>query len=126
MEFRINTDGELIFDDLALEYSDDYLTQAAYSRLVSISHDWYFDNIGADIETLFGNFITTSTEEKIKEKIYNAMFIDGIFNYNNLYVEIKNSDSLSYTICVYIKSIESGNSIKIKFKLDLFNGRLVM
>ncbi|MGL5459833.1 MAG: hypothetical protein ACRDBY_09485 [Cetobacterium sp.] len=124
MEFRINDFGELEKSNLTITYSDEYIHQYVKNILKSIDTDWYYDNIGSNLEVFFGDFVTEEKTELIKDRIMKSLTKNGIVTVNNLYVDVS-IDNMSAYIGVHVRSVENtSESITIKFTLDLFNGLL--
>ena len=131
MDFKISNTGEINpVDDTLINY-DDYRLQLAKSRIISVDKDWYYDNIGANLEELFGTYIVpNSTENIFVNKIINSLMIDDAFNYNNIYVECYHDyKTMSLDSKVYLKNINTTNDSKsglIEINLDLFNSNLMI
>lgn len=126
MDFRIDKEGEISYDNMAILNKNEYRVQMAECRLKSIKNDWYGDNIGANLEELFGEYVSTEISSTLQEKIYTALTYDLFFSDRDIYVEAETNESaMSVKALVYIKDINSNTTYKtLDIELDLFNGIL--
>lgn len=126
MDFRIDKEGEIFYDDMAVLNKNEYRVQMAESRLKSIKNDWYGDNIGANLEEMFGEYVSTELSSTLQEKIYTALTYDLFFSERDIYVEADVQEtSMSVKAVVYIKDVNSNTTYKsLDLELDLFNGIL--
>ena len=89
-DFDIDETGELVINQEEHEINkitdDELRIQLAYTRIKSIAHGWFYDEVGADLEELVGRSIKESTIEYGKEKIIPSwrQIVYGI----NLYVPL--------------------------------------
>lgn len=126
MDFKIDKEGEIFYDDMAVLNKNEYRVQMAESRLKSIKNDWYGDNIGANLEEMFGEYVSTELSSTLQEKIYTALTYDLFFSERDIYVEADVQEtSMSVKAVVYIKDVNSNTTYKsLDLELDLFNGIL--
>ena len=106
-DFNITPEGELIVDnnthDIAIAEQDSLRIQLAYNRIKSITHNWFVDEIGANLEELIGKPCTEDTAEYGKQKIIQELTIDELWNSEDIFIrsEIKNNTMIVYNI--YLK-----------------------
>lgn len=126
MDFKIDKEGEIFYNDMAVLNKNEYRVQMAESRLKSIKNDWYGDNIGANLEEMFGEYVSTELSSTLQEKIYTALTYDLFFSERDIYVEADVQEtSMSVKAVVYIKDVNSNTTYKsLDLELDLFNGIL--
>lgn len=129
-DFDIDESGELIVDDEKHEInkiSDDELKiQLAYTRIKSISHGWFYDYVGADLEELVGRSIKESTIELGKQKIIEVLTFDDLWNAEDILIisNIKDSTHLIYSVFLrtYTNDEFGEKSIELTIELDLIKG----
>lgn len=126
MDFKIDKEGEIFYNDMAVLNKNEYRVQMAENRLKSIKNDWYGDNIGANLEEMFGEYVSTELSSTLQEKIYTALTYDLFFSERDIYVEADVQEtSMSVKAVVYIKDVNSNTTYKsLDLELDLFNGIL--
>jgi hypothetical protein len=129
-DFGFTPEGEIIVDtethDIAKSTDDDLRIQLAYDRIKSISHDWFVDEIGADLEELIGRPCTEEMAEYGKLKIIDVLTVDSLWSDNDIFIksEIKNNTNITYNIYlkIYQKETEDTYSYEITAELDLVKG----
>jgi hypothetical protein len=129
-DFGFTPDGELVIDnnshDINNTTNDDLRIQLAYNRIKSITHNWFVDEIGANLEELIGKPCTKEVAEYGKEKIINELIFDELWDKNDLYIksEIKNNTNITYNIYlkIYQSVSEDVYSYEIIAEIDLVKG----
>lgn len=129
-DFGFTTEGEIIVDneshDISQVTSDDLRIQLAYNRIKSISHNWFVDEIGADLEEIIGKSCTEDMAEYGKRKILNVLTIDSLWDEDDIFIksEIKNNTNITYDIYlkIYQSETEDTYSYEIVAELDLIKG----
>lgn len=129
-DFGITSDGELIIDsnthDIALSEHDTLRIQLAYNRIKSVSHNWFVDEIGADLEELIGKPCTEDIAEYGKLKITEELIKDDLWNKDDIFIksEIKSNTNITYNIYlkIYQSSTEDVYSYEMEAELDLVKG----
>lgn len=129
-DFDIDETGELVINQEEHEINkitdNELRIQLAYTRIKSIAHGWFYDEVGADLEELIGRSIKESTVEYGKEKIINVLTFDKLWDENDILVisNIKDSTHLIYS--VYLKTYTNDEfgekSIELIIELDLIKG----
>lgn len=129
-DFSITPEGELIVDnnthDIAPSEQDALRIQLAYNRIKSVSHNWFVDEIGANLEELIGKPCTQDIAEYGKLKIIEELTIDDLWDSNDIFIksEIKNNTNITYSIYlkIYQTETEDAYSYEIVAELDLVKG----
>lgn len=129
-DFNIDDSGELIINqgehDINKVNSDDLKIQLAYTRIKSISHGWFYDYIGADLEELVGRSVKEQTVQYGKEKIHNVLTYDGLWDDSDIFIQATIKDSTHLIYSVYLKTYTNDEfgekSIELIIELDLIKG----
>lgn len=129
-DFGFTPEGEIIVDpnthDIAKSIEDDLRIQLVFNRLKSVTHNWYVDEIGADLEEIIGKPCTKETADYGKDKIVAALTSDGLWDSNDILVtgQIKDNTHIVYTIYLrlYQTETEDTYSYEIETELDLVKG----
>lgn len=132
-DFGFTPEGEIIVDpethDIAKSVDDDLRIQLVFNRLKSISHDWFVDEIGADLEELIGKPCTADIAEYGKDKIIAQLTFDDLWNNEDIVVvaQIKDNTHILYKIYLrmYQSETEDTYSYEIETELDLVKGVFV-
>lgn len=123
-------EGEIIVDetdhDIHTLEGDDLRIQLAYNRIKSISHDWFIDEVGADLEELIGKACNEDTVEKGKQKILSVLTIDELWDDKDIAIfgYIKDNTHIIYQVYLrlYQQDSEDTYSYEIDVELDLVKG----
>ena len=129
-DFGFTSEGEIIIDsdthDISQVIEDDLRIQLAYNRIKSISHNWFVDEVGANLEELIGKPCTENIAEYGKTKIIQVLTIDDLWTEKDIFIkaEIKNNTNIIYSIYlkVYQSETEDTYSYEIIAELDLIKG----
>ena len=129
-DFGFTPEGELVIDNISHDINntvnDDLRIQLAYNRIKSITHNWFVDEIGANLEELVGRPCTKEIAEYGKEKIIKELIFDELWNKDDIYIksEIKNNTNITYEIFLKIYQTESEDvySYEIIAEIDLVKG----
>lgn len=132
-DFGFTPEGELVVDsdahDILASKDNDLRIQLAYNRIKSISHDWFVDEVGADLEELIGKSCTEDIVEYGKTKIINVLTFDALWDSDDIFIkaEIKNNTMVIYSIYLKIHQAETEDtySYEIEAELDLVKGVFV-
>lgn len=129
-DFGFTSEGEIIIDtsnhDILPTIDNDLRIQLAYNRIKSISHNWFVDEIGADLEELIGRPCTKDIAEYGKTKMLQVLTVDDLWDKNDIFIkaEIKNNTNITYGIYlkIYQSETEDTYSHEIIAELDLIKG----
>lgn len=125
VDIKITEDGDFLIsnNDLELIDKDDLRTQIAVNRIKSVTNDWYYDNIGADMEEVIGKPCSKETADTGKHKIFNALTYDGYFTSEEIFITYQvNKTNRNIVFNVYIKSLINEPTTLIKVVFDLVQG----
>lgn len=100
-DFEITNTG-----DLRLVTDNDLIAQYVRCVLDSSSPDWFYDEVGADLEDYLGEPNTRQTAESAKQKILTALTRDGLIAQEDILVE---AVPISKTEIRFFVFINSGN-----------------
>ena len=129
-DFDIDESGELVINQQEHEInriSDDELRiQLAYTRIKSISHGWFYDYVGANLEELVGRSIKESTVELGKQKILEVLTFDNLWDAEDILIIANVKDSTHLVYSVYLKTYTNDEygekSTELIIELDLVKG----
>jgi hypothetical protein len=132
-DFNFSPEGEIIVNkethDIDKSTDDKLRIQLAYNRIKSISHNWFVDEIGADLESLIGKPCSEDVAELGKLKIIDVLTVDNLWNANDIFIkaQIKNNINIIYNIYlkIYQSEDEDAHSYEIIAELDLVKGVFV-
>lgn len=130
MDFMIDDYGELCIEvnnenkNSLLEAKNDELRkQIAVCRIMSVTHDWFYDNVGSDLEQIIGEALNEHTMNLGKELIIDSLTKNNFLTIEEIIVEnvVIDFESIGYN--VYIKQIQRKDIYTvIKVSLDLIKG----
>ena len=129
-DFGITSDGEIVVDseshDIIKTMDNNLKIQLTYNRIKSISHNWFVDEVGADLEEIIGKPCTEETAEYGKSKIINVLTMDNLWSSDDIFIksEIKNNTNIIYNIFlkIYQSETEDTYSYEITAEIDLIKG----
>lgn len=130
MDFMIDNYGELCIEvndynknSLLEARNDELRNQIAMCRIMSVTHDWFYDNIGANLEQILGEALNEQTINYGKELITDSLMKNNFLTSDEIIIEsvITDIDSIGYN--VYIRQIELKDIYTvINVSLDLIKG----
>lgn len=124
----LSEDGDIVLDyagDIMLAEGTDYVIQSVRNRLKSVTVDWFYDNIGADLIDFLGYPNSRETADAIKERIVSSLTHDGLIAEEDLFVRIVPIDSVTLNIFVFVKTVDMWEPVGFKVDLNLNNGAAV-
>lgn len=129
-DFNVDSFGEIILDatnnDISKVSGDDLRIQLAYTRIKSCINDWFYDEVGANLEELVGRAARPSTIDVGKSRIYSVLTYDGLWDADDIFVQTKIKDSNKLIYAVYLRLYtedEFGEtSTALIIELDLIKG----
>lgn len=129
-DFSIDATGEIVIDpktyDIASVSDLDLKIQLAYTRIKSCINEWYYDEVGANLEELVGRAAKTSTIEVGKSRIIEVLTYDELWDTEDLFVQsiIENATKLTYAVYFKVKTNDEfgETSRTIYIDLDLVKG----
>ena len=129
-DFGIAPDGEIVIDnkthDIAQVTDNELKIQLAYTRIKSCINEWYYDEVGANLEELVGRAAKPATIEIGKSRIIEVLTYDELWDTEDLYVQsiIENATKLTYAVYFKVKTNDEfgETSRTIYIDLDLVKG----
>lgn len=129
-DFAIDETGELVIDsntyELKKKTDDELRIQLAYTRIKSISNNWFYDNVGANLEELVGRSIRAGVLDVGVQKITEVLTYYDLWDVNDIYIQTTIKDSTHVIYSVYLRldtNDEFGEkSIEMNIELDLIKG----
>jgi hypothetical protein len=126
MDFKLTELGDLekdsLTNNLGLVFGNSERLQKAYCRIKSISHNWFVDQLGADLEEIIGMPMNESSISLGEDKIYNVLMKDELFTLEEIYVETFKTSFTAIEIYVYLRDTNLVSCSVIKVDLDLVKG----
>lgn len=132
-DFTFLQEGEIVVDDTSHDIhtveDNELRVQLAYNRIKSISHDWFVDELGADLEELIGKHCTENIVEYGKTKIISVLTVDDLWSADDIVVigKINNNVNIQYSVYlrIYQDTSEDPWAYEITAELDLIKGVFV-
>lgn len=124
-DFSLTNDGDLYKteEDIRICSGNEWRYQTAGATIKSISHNWYVDEIGSNLEELIGHPIDEILLEKGRKKILTSLLENGLFEEKDILIiyEMKTLNRADYS--VYLRFFEPEEIVKsIGVQLDLVKG----
>ena len=124
LDFKITDDGDLIIcenEGLKKATKDEIIRQMAICRIKSISHDWFYDHIGANLEQHLGHHNTITESEIIAKSIEKELSKDNLIPTKDIFI-VPKIDKNEILFRVFInKQFEKG-VIEICVAIDIAGG----
>lgn len=129
-DFQIENNGELVLNslngDLGEVSENDLKLQLAFTRIKSCVNDWFYDEVGADLEELIGRAVKNNTVELGKKRIEQVLTYDELWSLDDIFIQVIVKDSREVIYAVYFRLYtddEFGETSKsITVTLDLVKG----
>ena len=121
-DLMITQDGDLVLGngDLTMLSGIQAYVQMASCRLQSITVDWFYDHIGADLESILGQPNTLEVAQKGESLIISALTQDGFLSQEQIYIDMTPTSAygISYEVLITV----DGETIAVNMHLDLIKG----
>lgn len=132
-DFAFLQKGEIIVDetshDILTVEGDELRIQLAYNRMKSISHNWFVDEVGADLEELIGKHCTEQIVEYGKQKIIAVLTVDELWDQKDIVVIGKINSNVNIAYSVYLRLYQDADEdpwcYELTAELDLVKGVFV-
>lgn len=124
-DIAITDAGDLqvdISNDVAIISNIEYVAQSVKNRIRSVANNWYYDNIGADIEKFIGQPNTQDTANKIESAITSSLTYDGFCNNEDVAVFASPLNSVTVLIGVFIDTDFQDDPISFSVELNFLTG----
>lgn len=116
-DFSFLPEGDIIMDsnnhDIQTLTDYELKIQLAYNRIKSITHDWFIDNIGANLEELIGKPCTFANVEFGKQRIIQSLTYDNLWSSDDIYIAAKIVDNVHIYYSVYLRVYHMVDSSQI-------------
>jgi len=125
IDLAITDDGDLMLTDdgdLAIVEDIEYVAQMTKNRLRSVASDWYYDNIGADIETFIGKPNTKETCDELIAKITAALTSDAFCNLNDILIVANPLSTAEAMVGVFVKTDFSETPLGFLVRMNFLTG----
>lgn len=118
-DFDFNLISKDNYMNLEIFEDEEAYTQVITNRIKSISKDWFYDNVGADLEQLMGKLNTQDTAQFGSNLITKILTYDGLVKQNDIYIVPKavSDDTLLYF--VFIKSPYTHSKLTFQTEISL-------
>lgn len=118
LDLKFTKDGDLVLGedgDFLITEGLECRKQFAHNIIKSISRDWFVDNVGADLEALYGLPVRLARREGIF-KITAGLTKHDIFKRNNFYVDGRITDK---NTIVYLVFLIEDNDVVASIEVEL-------
>jgi len=119
-DLALTRDGDLLLDDsgnLALAEGPAFVVQSAYNRIKSVTVDWFYDNVGADLVDFLGYPNTRDTGRQIEERLVKVLTGDGLVDRDSLFVKVVPVSKTTLSAFVFLKLTDSENDAPVGFEI---------
>lgn len=104
----LTDDGDLDLDSLNKEFTvvseNDYISQQVKIRVKTVNSDWFFDDLGADMEQLLGMPNTKDTAQKGISLIRNCLTYDRFLTNDDIYIKPMPLDVDNVSFFLFVKT----------------------
>jgi hypothetical protein len=111
--------------DLATVNQLQYQAQQALCRVKSVTVDWLYDNVGADLEDLLGLENNPATAELFKTKVKAALTQGGFLEEQDIYAEVIPTDKAKLVMFLFLNSPFAQDATGFEVSLDLAAGAII-
>lgn len=128
MDLMLTEDGDLVVadnGDLQTVDGAAFIIQSIRNRLKSVSTDWFYDHIGADLIDFLGRPNTRETGNMITERVIETLTFDGLVSPDNLFIKAVPTDYSTITLFVFVKLDEMDSPVGFQVDLNLDSGATV-
>jgi len=105
-DLMLSSDGDLMLNengDLATVSGPGFVIQSVYSRLKSVTVNWFYDNTGADLEDFLGRPNSRETAAAVTDRIRTTLTSDGLVSESELLVKATPLSRTVIGIFVFLK-----------------------
>jgi len=104
-DIGLTVDGDLDLDgDFTIVSENDYIKQQVNIRVKTINPDWFYDDLGADMEQLLGKPNTKITAEKGISLIRKSLTYDGFLDNDSVYIKPMPLDVDNVSFFLFIRT----------------------
>lgn len=106
-DFGIAPDGELLVShetgDIKKISDNDLKLQLAMSRLKSCVNEWFYDEVGVDMEELVGRPLNERLVDVGTSRIIEALTFDELWDESDIFIQPKITDTTHLAYYVYLR-----------------------
>jgi hypothetical protein len=124
-DLLLTPDGDLLVGeegDLLLTRGTGYVVQSIYNRLKSVSADWFYDQVGADLEDFLGQPNSSETGAAVEERIISALTGDGLLAPEDLLVKVVPAGETQLACFVFARLAGAERPFSFRVTVDLEGG----
>lgn len=128
VDLAFSEDGDLILDndEISEVYDIDYIKQQVKIRIKTMKPDWFFDDIGSNLEELLGKPNSKDTAKKGLDLIRKALTYDEFLSNDDIYLKPVPVDKESILYFIFIKTPYASEPISFKANIALSAGINIM
>ena len=125
-DIEFTDDGDLKLDTFEKDFNvvseNDYISQQVKVRVKSVNPDWFFDDLGADMEQLLGMPNTKDTAQKGISLIRNCLTYDRFLTNDDVYIKPMPLDVDNVSFFLFIKTPFSDKPLSFEVAVALSAG----
>lgn len=121
-DLALTGDGDLMLNesgDLALVEGPSFVVQSVYNRIKSVTVDWFYDNIGADLIDFLGYPNTRDTAKCIEARLISTLTAGGLLDTDSIFVKVVPVSRTTLSAFVFIKLTEDENESPVGFEISI-------
>lgn len=127
-DLKLTPQGDLALSpagDLATVEKLEYQEQQAMCRVKSVTVDWFYDKIGADLEDLLGRENNRGTADELKKRVTEALIKDGMTDAADVYIEVAPVGKGKLVAFLFLNSPYATEPKGFEIELDLAGGATI-
>lgn len=124
-DLKLTPDGDLAVGpdgDLALAEGADFIRQSVQARLRSVTNDWFYDHVGADLEDFLGRPNTREVAGELEARIVDTLTGDGLVAREDVYVRPVPVETSVVLLFVFVKTPHVDAPLGFEIAVDLQGG----
>lgn len=125
VDLLLTSDGDLLVGeegDLLLTWGTGYVVQSIYNRLKSVSANWFYDQVGADLEDFLGQPNSPETGAAVEERIVNTLTQDDLLDPEDLLVKVVPAGETQLACFVFVRLAGAERPFSFRVMVDLESG----
>lgn len=125
IDLAISDDGDLMLSetkDLLTVEDERYVEQTVKNRLRSVASDWFYDNIGANLEEGIGRTNSEDTAKMLVDNITVALTKDKFCELDDILVVAKPETSTTLFLFTFINTPFSKTPMGFEIELNFLTG----
>lgn len=125
IDLAITEDGDLAIDalgDLLIVEDIAYVIQTVKDRLKSVAKDWFYDNIGADLEAVIGKPNTTDTAKELSDLVTQSLITDNFCSVDDIVIMANPIADTQILLGVFVATQFSPEPLGFVIELNFLTG----